>query len=195
MQGNGWLQVFAVDGECVSDTPMKNGELCDASGIAEHLWESGVELHSGRGQWLQSKANGIESELLRQLRAEPRRMASVDGFHAVYVADSADYEGDGTAGESSFPAHLRDKKIGDVINECVPEKFHHFFCRVEDFVPDLKWWAQGLELDDEDSIGTHIWNLLPIANEICDWMPDASDEEIEALWKMIGDQCLTWVYG
>lgn len=91
---------------------------------------------------------------------------------------------------------ITEKTIGDVIAECVPEQFQHFFAKVnDDFVVDNKWWSWGLELDDEDSIGTHVWNLLPETCEILAWMPDATDEFVESLWKAVGDQCLTWVYG
>jgi hypothetical protein len=50
-------------------------------------------------------------------------------------------------------------------------------------------------LGDEDSIGTHVWNLLPETCEIICWMPDASEAFVETLWKAVADQCLTWVYG
>lgn len=90
---------------------------------------------------------------------------------------------------------LDNKTIGEVIEACVPEQYRKLFYRVEDGKPDLEWWSYGLELDDEDSIGTHVWNMLPLVNELCDWLPDASDDQIEALWKTAADQCLTWVYG
>lgn len=92
--------------------------------------------------------------------------------------------------------HLQGKKIGDIIIDCVPEQFQHFFVKVDDnFVADNKWWAFELELDDEDSIGTHVWNLLPLTVEQLSWMPDCDESFTEALWKAVGDQCLTWVYG
>ena len=90
---------------------------------------------------------------------------------------------------------LENKTIGDVIKDCVPEKFQGHFQRIEDGKPDLEWWSYGLELDDEDSIGTHVWNLLPETCEVLAWMPDASESFVETLWKAVADQCLTWVYG
>jgi hypothetical protein len=92
---------------------------------------------------------------------------------------------------------LDTRQIGSVIDEFVPEKYRHFFAKVdqEDFSVDMAWWAWRLELDDEESVGTHVWNLIPHTCELLSWMPDATDEAIEGIWKAVGDQCLTWVYG
>lgn len=81
---------------------------------------------------------------------------------------------------------LDTKTIGEVIADCVPAEYQHFFARSD----DKAWWEWNLQLDDEDSVGTHVWNLLPLLNETLDWMPDADHE---SMWKAAGDQCLTWV--
>ena len=93
-------------------------------------------------------------------------------------------------------AHLESKTIGQVIIECVPKEFQHYFTNAHtNGEASSDWWSWGLDLDDEDSIGTHVWNLLPETCELLSWMPDASDEFIEALWRAVGNQCLTWVHG
>ena len=92
---------------------------------------------------------------------------------------------------------LATRQIGSVIDEFVPEQYQHFFARVdqEGFSVDMAWWAWKLELDDEESVGTHVWNLIPHTCELLSWMPDATEETVENIWKAVGDQCLTWVYG
>lgn len=87
-------------------------------------------------------------------------------------------------------------KIGDVILSCVPERYQHFFAKVnEDFIVENEWWSFGLELDDEQSIGTHVYALLPNTVELLCWMPDAKESFIELVWKEVAEQCFTWVYG
>lgn len=91
---------------------------------------------------------------------------------------------------------LGSAKIGDVILSCVPEQYQHFFAKIDDnFVIDNEWWSYGLELDDEQSIGTAVYNLLLVTVEHLCWMPDSEEAFVESMWKAVADQCLTWVYG
>ena len=91
---------------------------------------------------------------------------------------------------------LEKAKIGDVILNCVPERYQHFFAKVDqDFVVDNDWWSLDLNLDDEQSIGTHTYNLLLVTVEHLCWMPDSEEAFVESMWKAVADQCLTWVYG
>jgi hypothetical protein len=89
------------------------------------------------------------------------------------------------------------RQIGSVIDEVVPEQYQHFFSKVnqEDFSVDMAWWAWKLELDDEESVGSHVWNLISYTCEMLAWMPDATEDTVEGIWKAVGNQCLTWVYG
>lgn len=87
------------------------------------------------------------------------------------------------------------KKCGDLVVQCVPEKFHHFFAvfRQGDQI-DNEWW--GVEIDgDEDSIGVHVSSLLLKVVDLLALMPDVSEDFTESIWKAAGDQCLTWVHG
>ena len=113
------------------------------------------------------------TELLRQLK-EGAEIAAHDIFTAKLVLDP-----------------FKDETISDVIAKFVPAEYYDLFVRNG----DKDWWSWKLELDNEDSVGTHVHNLIPLAYEMLNWMQDASKETIESHWQAVAEQCLTWAFG
>jgi hypothetical protein len=84
IRGNGWMRIYAPDGEYLGATPMRDGKQCDGSyGLIEYLNDGGPEEE----ELNQRMADRLEADLLRHLRENPSRMARSMGFSAIYIED------------------------------------------------------------------------------------------------------------
>jgi hypothetical protein len=93
MRGNGWMRIYAPDGEYLGATPIKDGKPCDGSyGLVEYLAEEGVDQDSEEGKLNQYMADKLEADLRRQLNEDPEYMAHSMGFSAIYLKDEQPYE-------------------------------------------------------------------------------------------------------